>query len=148
MILIFAAKISRSVFNPQNTACEFRPRGIQLKRTASRRSTLYGRESRETTWIDDGRRHPTSVLDFACCRGADRIRIHPTQKPLDLLRWLVRTYSNPGDLIVDPFAGGGTTAVAALVEGRRFWGCEKDRKFHAAATRRIRESAAPARAAA
>jgi hypothetical protein len=74
MILIFAAKISRSVFNPQNTACEFRPRGIQLKRTASRRSTLYGRESRETTWIDDGRRHPTSVLDFACCRAQPPLR--------------------------------------------------------------------------
>lgn len=49
-------------------------------------------------------------------------RIHPTQKPLNLFSELVKVHSNPGDLVVDPFLGSGTTAVAALMQGRKFRG--------------------------
>ena len=47
-------------------------------------------------------------------------------EPLELMRWLVRLYTNPEDLVVDPFAGSGTTGLAALTEGRRFLGAELD----------------------
>lgn len=58
-------------------------------------------------------------------------------KPLALMRALVRDYSKPGDLVVDPFAGGGTTCLAALIEGRHAAGAEVDPKTHAAASARI-----------
>jgi site-specific DNA-methyltransferase (adenine-specific) len=63
---------------------------------------------------------------------------HPTQKPLALLRRIITACTRPGDLVVDPFAGSGTTGVAALALGRRFIGVERDAEFAALATRRLR----------
>ena len=68
-------------------------------------------------------------------------RIHPTQKPLDLFRELIRKHSNPGDLVIDPFLGSGTTAVAAIQEGRTFAGCDIDEKYVKASKARMREYA-------
>lgn len=68
-------------------------------------------------------------------------RIHPTQKPLDLFRELVRKHSNPGDLVIDPFLGSGTTAVAALEEGRAFAGCDIDESYIQAASTRMHQLA-------
>ena len=68
-------------------------------------------------------------------------RIHPTQKPLDLFQELVRKHSNPSDLVVDPFLGSGTTAIAALQEGRIFKGCDIDDKYVEAAKERVRRNA-------
>lgn len=66
-------------------------------------------------------------------------RIHPTQKPLDLFKELVRKNSNEGDLVIDPFAGSGTTAIACLAENRKFKGCEINPKYAKVARQRIRE---------
>lgn len=66
-------------------------------------------------------------------------RLHPTQKPLDLFRELVRKHSRVGDLVVDPFLGSGTTAVAALDDGRRFMGCDIDPQYVAMAQMRLRD---------
>lgn len=75
-------------------------------------------------------RHPLSVLDFKVVgRGPERA--HHQQKPRDLLRWVVRTYTNPGDLIVDPYAGSGSAGVVSLEEGRRFVGFDTDPRFGA-----------------
>lgn len=65
------------------------------------------------------------------------VRVHPTQKPLALMEALVRDFTDPGDLILDPFAGSGTTGVAAIRLGRRFVGWERDPKYHAIATKRL-----------
>lgn len=62
---------------------------------------------------------------------------HPTQKPLDLMESLVRDFTDPGELICDPFAGSGTTGVACKRLGRRFVGLERDPKYHAIAVKRI-----------
>jgi site-specific DNA-methyltransferase (adenine-specific) len=62
---------------------------------------------------------------------------HPTQKPVALMEKLVRLFTDPGDLILDPFAGSGTTGVAAIRLGRRFIGFEKDPKYHAIAVKRL-----------
>lgn len=59
------------------------------------------------------------------------------QKPMWLMRALIRDYSRPGDLVCDPFAGGGTTLLAALTEGRRAIGAEMDAETHAKAVRRL-----------
>ena len=67
---------------------------------------------------------------------------HPCQKPVELLRQCIRLVSPVGGLIADPFAGIGSTAVAAIAEDRSFWGCELDRSFHAMAIRRIADATA------
>ena len=66
--------------------------------------------------LNDGDRYPRSVLRFDSAKEPE----HPTQKPVDLLRYLIRTYSNPGDIICDPVAGSGTTAIAAREENRHY----------------------------
>ena len=63
--------------------------------------------------------------------------LHPTQKPDALMIALIRDFTDPGDLILDPFAGSGTTGVAAIRLGRRFIGWEKDPKYHAIAVKRL-----------
>ena len=63
---------------------------------------------------------------------------HPTTKPLPLMRQIVEDFTDSGDLILDPFAGSGTTGVAAIQLGRRFIGWELSEEYHAIATRRLR----------
>jgi site-specific DNA-methyltransferase (adenine-specific) len=65
---------------------------------------------------------------------------HPTQKPVALITRCLRATTDPGDIVFDPFAGSGSTGVAALKLGRRFIGCEQDRRYAALAARRISET--------
>jgi site-specific DNA-methyltransferase (adenine-specific) len=63
--------------------------------------------------------------------------VHPTQKPLWLMEALILDFTDPGDLILDPYAGSGSTGVAAIRLGRRFIGWERDPKYHAIAVKRL-----------
>lgn len=63
--------------------------------------------------------------------------VHPTCKPLDLMKWLTATYSREGDLVLDPFMGSGATGEAALALGRRFLGVERDEVFFKTAQDRL-----------
>ena len=74
-------------------------------------------------------RHPWSILPFASVGTTSPERKHPQQKPVPLLRWCVRTYSNPGELVADITAGSGATERAASAEGRRFIGWDLDPRF-------------------
>ena len=74
------------------------------------------------------------VLDRA---HAGSERVHTTQKPLDLMLRLVELFTDPGEIILDPFAGSGTTGVACLRLGRRFIGIEKDARYAAIARERL-----------
>lgn len=74
-------------------------------------------------------RYPVSVLEFGSLGTSSPNRIHPQQKPVPLLRWLIRTYSRPGELVVDPCAGSGSTGVAATEEGRSFVGWDISSRF-------------------
>lgn len=87
---------------------------------------------------NQGTRYPRSVLRF----NTDKARgsLHPTQKPRDLLEYLVRTYSNPSDVVLDPFMGSGTTAVACMRMGRNFIGFELSKEYHAIAQQRIADT--------
>ena len=71
-------------------------------------------------------------------RGNGEQRIHTTQKPLALMEELIADFTDSGDLILDPFAGSGTTGVAAIQLGRRFIGWELSEEYHTIATRRLR----------
>lgn len=136
-ILVFGQK--QGTYNPQKTyghkpyRCTVSSSAGGTYRTASRAHS------------GDDSRYPHSVLrvDEGDIRPKFRGRLasmkHPTQKPVALLAWLVRTYSNPGDLILDPTMGSGTTCVAAHREGRRCIGIEKDRGYFDHAVKRVRE---------
>jgi site-specific DNA-methyltransferase (adenine-specific) len=67
-------------------------------------------------------------------------RVHPTQKPLALMQWLVCNYTKPGELVFDPFMGSGTTGVACVKTGRNFIGIELDEGYYKIAERRIAEA--------
>lgn len=86
----------------------------------------------------DGERFPESVLRFPrdTQNGAEEA-IHPTQKPVDLLRYLVKTYTNEGDTILDNCMGSGTTAVACIKEKRHFIGFELNKEYYDKACQRI-----------
>lgn len=83
-------------------------------------------------------KYPVSVLTFP--KPHPSVTVHPTQKSVDLIRYLIMTYSDEGDLVLDNTMGSGTTGVAALMEKRRFVGIEKDAGFFRIAQRRIREA--------
>jgi len=68
---------------------------------------------------------------------------HPTQKPVDLFRYIIRTSSNHGDTILDPFMGSGTTAIAAIREGRKFMGFEISEQYYHLANKRLRQLTGP-----
>ena len=79
----------------------------------------------------------TSVLSFPNPSGAGHL--HPTQKPVELIRWLVRTYTNEGDLVLDNCMGSGTTAVACIKEKRHFIGYEITKEYFDIAQERIKQ---------
>ncbi len=70
-------------------------------------------------------------------RGLDRRALHPTQKPLELVRRTIIASTNRGEVVLDPFMGSGTTAVAAKSEGRKWIGIERDKVYIKAALKRI-----------
>lgn len=91
-----------------------------------------GRLPRPLGRMSDGSRYPVSILPFSHDR-----RVHPTQKPVDLMTYLVRTYTNPGETVLDFCMGSGTTGVACVQEGRDFIGIEREATYFAISQRRI-----------
>lgn len=79
--------------------------------------------------------HHTDVIEAPVVQG--RERVHPTQKPVKVLKDIIRWWSFRGDTVLDPFAGSGSTGVAAVELGRSFVGIEVDEKWHRAASKRI-----------
>lgn len=84
-----------------------------------------------------GGKHAVWQVPIVLDRGRNGARLHPTQKPLALMRELVALFSDPGDLLLDPFAGSGTTLVAARLEGRRAIGVERDEAHCEVIARRL-----------
>lgn len=82
-------------------------------------------------------RFPVSILRFPPRKG-DR-GSHPTQKPVGLLDWLIRTYSNPGDNVLDPVAGSFTTCLSACLNGRSSVGIEKEPEYFEAGVERVKK---------
>lgn len=93
----------------------------------------YGSVRPENISESNGERYPVSVLEFP----RDREKLHPTQKPVALMEYLIRTYTNEGELVLDNCMGSGTTGVAAINTGRRFIGMEQNPEYFAIAENRI-----------
>jgi DNA modification methylase len=83
--------------------------------------------------ISDGERYPVTTIKF----NRDDDKLHPTQKPVELFRYLIETYTNIGDLVLDNCIGSGTTAIAALSCNRNFIGIEKELKYVTIARKRL-----------
>lgn len=76
-----------------------------------------------------------TIFQYPIVSASDRL--HPTQKPVELMCDLIKIHSNKGDIVLDPFIGSGTTAVAALSTGRKYIGYEIDEKYYTSAKKRI-----------
>lgn len=84
-------------------------------------------QSAKSKWYDSTDRYPRSVLEFASDKQT--VKLHPTQKPVALLEYLIATYTTADMTILDNTMGSGSTGVAAARLGRRFIGIEKDRDY-------------------
>ena len=108
---------------------------------------IYGATTR-TRKPDTGERNPISIVS---CRvpftpqnsktysDDVELRYHPTQKPIAVLEYLIKTYSNEGDVVLDNCMGSGSTGVACINTGRNFIGIEKEEKYFNIAEERIRK---------
>lgn len=142
------SKEGKYTFNPQKWLVEAKEFLTQRKTFIENEyigENLYGTTKR-TRQADDGTRYPISIVSSRLPQSPSyskrykqgtEVRIHPTQKPVELMRYLTRTFSNPGDVILDPCMGSGSTAVAALMEGRHFIGFETDKGYYDKAVERI-----------
>lgn len=117
-IVVFYRK--QPVYNPQMTRGEAYSKGIRKNQVTG----SYG-DFNPVLVESDGDRYPVDVLYFKTAESEGKV-VHPTQKPVELARYLIRTYSNIGDVVLDNTCGSGSFLVAALLEGRNFIGIEKN----------------------
>jgi site-specific DNA-methyltransferase (adenine-specific) len=80
--------------------------------------------------------YPKQIIEFK----SDQATLHPTQKPVALGQYLIRTYTNPGEVVLDFTAGSGSFGVAAVLEGRGFIGIEKEQKYYDIMVDRIKKA--------
>lgn len=129
-ILVFYEEMA--VYNPQKTSGH---RPMNAYYTAHNGSN-YG-DGKTMAGGGSTDRYPTSVLDWPVLNNDDPERVHPTQKPIAMCEWLIRTYSNAGAVVLDNSMGSGTTGIACLNTGRHFIGMEKDAEIFRTAAARI-----------
>lgn len=124
-ICVFYKK--QPVYNPQKVKGEpyYRP-------NSPNKNKGYVREFKSISRNYSGYRHPSNILKFNRETG-----LHPTQKPVKLLEYLIKTYTNEGEMVLDNCMGSGSTGVACLNTNRKFIGIELDDKYFDIATERI-----------
>lgn len=130
-ILVFYER--QPTYNPQMTTGH----APGNKAVRVRHSTNYNPISKPTTYGGSTERYPTSVVDIPVLNNDSPEREHSTQKPVELMAYLVRTYTNEGDTVLDNCMGSGTTGVACAQLGRKFIGIEKFPEFFATAQKRL-----------
>lgn len=114
------------------------PQGLKPYQAMKRRGnngSNFGKSGPEN-W-QEWTNYPRSILRFDRDKGKS---VHPTQKPIALLEYLIRTYTNPGDTVLDNCMGSGSTGVACVNTGRNFVGIERDPAYFKIAQERLREA--------
>jgi site-specific DNA-methyltransferase (adenine-specific) len=133
-VLVFYSK--QPTYNPQMEA----GKPYTDKRTAAscpRRVGVHGDAITPKQTIENaGTRYPATVQLFS---NGNNGTVHPTQKPVALMEYFIKTYTNPGDTVLDNCMGSGTTGVACVNTGRSFIGIEKDEKYFEIAKQRIED---------
>ncbi len=129
-ILVFYKKLP--TYNPQKTAGHKPMNTVYEKREKS--TEVYGQHITVANQAGTTERYPRSVIKHSVVTTGT---LHPTQKPLSLVEWLIKTYSNEGDTVLDNCMGSGTTGVACLSTGRHFIGIEMNEKYFEVAQSRL-----------
>jgi site-specific DNA-methyltransferase (adenine-specific) len=124
-ILVFYKK--QPTYNPQMRT-GFKP----YSQISGRGSSNYCKQVRVIT-ENDGTRYPIDIIEFK----RNKEKKHPTQKPVELLEFLIKTYTNEGELVLDNCMGSGSTGVACINTNRNFIGIELDQKYFEIAKERI-----------
>ena len=127
-ILVFAK--GKTTYNPQMTKGKFRNKSTSKPQS---NKGNYGEIKHQKDNFNDDY-YPTSILEFT--NANVRSRIHPTEKQLRLMEYLVKTYTNEGDMVLDNTCGSGTTCLAAKNLNRKFIGIEKEPKYYEIACQR------------
>lgn len=130
-ILVFYKKLP--TYNPQKTTGHKRKVSTAKHKRNSKKTTNYG--DHKLTSYDSTERYPTSVITLPTDK--QKSPLHPTQKPVDLFYYLIKTYTNQNDLVLDNTMGSGSTAIACLKSGRKFIGIEDDQEIFPIAKNRI-----------
>ena len=118
--------------------CTYNPQGIiKINKLTKqgRGESLSQKNKRKTEYLQEYTNYPKNILKFK----RDLPNIHPTQKPVALLEYLIKTYTNEGDLVLDNCMGSGSTGVACINTNRNFIGIELDEKYFKIAKDRIEE---------
>jgi len=137
-ILVFYKKLP--TYNPQKSKTDRKDIGRIGKLREG--SCQHYDIKRIGQYIETGYRYPTDVISFSNWDGTllektDKATKHPTQKPVALLEYLIKTYTNENDLVLDNCAGSFSTAIACINTGRRFIGYELDEKYFEIGKNRI-----------
>ena len=134
---------ARMIYNPQGLK-EYNKKVNGEKRcSADKAGHRFARPCHKKEYIQKYTGYPKQILKFQ----SEPKPVHPTQKPVPLLEYLIRTYTNPGMTVLDNCMGSGSTGVACVNTGRKFIGMELDPGYFEVAKRRIEEAQAQARLA-
>ena len=135
------------VYNPQfqdyseSVKEKFKDGSRVNKTNAIGKNNIQDMTSNVCSEISYGRgKYPESVQFFSSVPNCNGGKLHPTQKPVDLLEYLVKTYTNEGDTVLDNCMGSGSTGVACANTGRNFIGIEKEKQYFDIARKRINEA--------
>lgn len=145
-ILIFYS--GKAIYNRQFSERKKEDLRANFRRNKENQKTNYGYEHtggldiKYANDYDQTKVNPKSILKFS--KQPTRTKnLHPTQKPVGLFEYLIRTYTNEGDLVFDGFGGSGTTAIAAYRTKRNFIVIEKDKKYFEIASKRLYQERNP-----
>jgi len=122
---------NQCIYNPQKTTGH---KNKKSSRSKELQTEVYGQMNEDYTY-ESTERYPRSIQQFST--DTQNSSIHPTQKPVDLFRYLIKTYSNEGETILDNCSGSGTTAIACLMENRNYICIEQSKDYFDKAMQRI-----------
>lgn len=111
--------------------------GVYKRKTVSEKPKYLGKRPNQDgrEYIQRYTNYPKNILEFS----RDKDKVHPTQKPVALLEYLIKTYTNENDVVLDNCMGSGSTGIACLNTGRRFIGMELNEEYFNIAQKRIKE---------
>ena len=138
MAKIQPLKIHESTLIFSNGRCNYYPQGLirvdKLTKQGKKVTDNIGGGKRKTSYFQEFSNYPKSIQEFKNQTG-----MHPTQKPVALFEYLIKTYTNEGELVLDNCAGSGTTAIACLKTNRNYILIEQETKYCDIANKRIAE---------
>lgn len=131
LLLVFGE--SAAYYNPQMVEGE----PYKRKWTPNKKNNMkYGIEGVQTN--NNGTRHPSTILEYPQ-KWRRQDQLHPTQKPVELIKWIIESFSKEGDVVLDNTCGSGTTAIAALETNRNWIMMEKEEEYYNITLERIKK---------